>query len=391
MPAIFAAAPVEQSEIPGTARLPEVDHASEMYPPLFPRHTGWKRVLPAPRSSTSVKMKHGQFREFFPPGRGELARGRTAQYNPNCRHLARQVGSAMTPGNLAPGCIPPMISRHRLGRFILSALVICFVSMPAGSRAEEAQQHVKGETPKNEGVKKPLAPEGPESVRRGPVPITPPRIAEQPPAGRGRLSITFDGNRRWCTFPDDRLQQPPVKTPTGSKHHRAIYTFGYQFSVAAVDRARPDATLLLYSSPVITTATLRQAGKLGRGTTPGRINNRNPVAVPDDGKRVDPRDRETAATLVPYWDEDQRCAKLAEQFDFDLGPGRYDVYISFDIQISSGPWVHRTYAYLTDIDIAKGSRTLVDGLMETRGGGRRTLQLRSAAIEPLAGQGAARP
>ncbi len=93
---------------------------------------------------------------------------------------------------------------------------------------------------------------------------------------------------------------------------------------------------------------------------------------------------------MPYWDESQRCATVGERFDFDLDPGRYDVYISFDIKIRSGSWVHRTYAYLTDIEIVEGSRTLVDGIIEMRGGGHRDLQLRSASIESLPEKGAAR-
>jgi len=281
-----------------------------------------------------------------------------------------------------------MLSRQSSTRVFLCAIVAGLLSLPGGSLAGEVQPE-EGKVPKNKRAKA-LDPEETEALQRGPVPIRPPRIGEQPAAGRGRLSIVFEGNRRWCTFPDDRLRRAPIKTPGGSKRRRSVYTFGYQFSVAAVDRARPDTTLLLYSSPVITTATLRQAGKLGRGTTQGRVNTRNPVVAPDDTERRDPRDRETAASLVPYWDEAQRCATLGEQFEFDVDPGRYDLYISFDIQISSGSWVHRTYAYLTEIEVIEGSRTLVDGLMEMRGGGRRTLQLRSASIESMAEQGAAR-
>jgi hypothetical protein len=81
---------------------------------------------------------------------------------------------------------------------------------------------------------------------------------------------------------------------------------------------------------------------------------------------------------------------VGEQFDFDVDPGRYDVYLSFDIMMRSGTWVHRTYAYLTDIEVVEGSRTVVDGALEMRGGGRRDLQLRSASIESLPVKGAAR-
>jgi hypothetical protein len=81
---------------------------------------------------------------------------------------------------------------------------------------------------------------------------------------------------------------------------------------------------------------------------------------------------------------------VAERFDFDLDPGRYDLYLSFDVKMRSGDWIHRSYAYLHDIEVVEGSRTVVDGLIEMRGGGRRDLQLRSASIEPLPVKGAAR-
>jgi hypothetical protein len=170
-----------------------------------------------------------------------------------------------------------------------------------------------------------------------------------------------------------------------------VFTFGYQFSIAAVKHFQPDATLLLFSSSVIRTATLRQASKLGRDQKPGRASTRNPNVVTDGGSRGRIRMGGSSAALVPYWDEAKRCATVGKQFDFDLEPGHYDVYLSFDIMIPSGVWVHRTYTYLTDIEIAQGSRTLVDGLIDMGGGGRRDFKLRSASIGPLPEQGAVRP
>jgi hypothetical protein len=279
-----------------------------------------------------------------------------------------------------------MIPRQRSS--LLCALVAGLLSVAAGSWADERQPDQQA-APKDARPQPGDLEESP-SLMRGPVPIRAPRSTPLPVAGKGRLTMAFDGNRRWCTFPDDRLQESPIKTPSGPQGRREIYTFGYQFSIAAVEPARPDTTHLLYSSPEITTASPRQAVKLGRGTTPGRSGSSNPIAVPDHQRPPDPRGRETPATLVPYWDEAQRCATVEERFDFDLDPGRYDLYISFDIRIRSGAWVQRSYAFLTGVDIREESRTLIEGVIDMRGGGRRELQLRSAAIEPLAEKGAAR-
>jgi len=281
-----------------------------------------------------------------------------------------------------------MITIRSSRQIVLCALLGGLLSGPTGLSAGEVQPE-RDQAPDDERARS-IPVEESTPVVRGPVPIRPPRVLSAPAEGQGRLSIEFDGNRRWCTFPDDRLQNPLTPEASRLKGRRAVYTFGYQFSIAAVKPSQPDTTLLLFSSPEITTATLRQAGKLGRGKTTGRTTSLNPKAVPDDAARKDPRDRETAATLVPYWDEAQRCASVGEQFDFDLDPGRYDVYIAFDIKLASGAWVHRTYAYLTGIDIEQGSRTVVDGVIDMHGGGRRDLRLRTASIEAPAVEGAAR-
>ncbi len=282
-----------------------------------------------------------------------------------------------------------MISRQRPARVVLCALAAGLLSVLVGASADGRVQD-EGTTPERDPGRAVGLEEQAPPVR-GPVPIRPLRATPVPPEGRGRLSITFDGNRRWCTFPDDRLQRSPIKVPRGPKGRRDVFTFGYQFSVAAVKHSQPDTTLLLYSSAVIRTASLRQAAKLGRGQVPGRSNTRNPNVVGGGDTLGSRRTRESPAALVPYWDEAQRCATVGEQFDFDLEPGRYDVYLSFDLMLRSGTWIHRTYAYLTDIEIAEGSRTLVDGVIDMGGGGRRDLRLRSASIGPLPEQGAARP
>ena len=92
------------------------------------------------------------------------------------------------------------------------------------------------------------------------------------------------------------------------------------------------------------------------------------------------RSRETPATIVPYWEDNKRCAIVGEQFDFDLDPGIYDVYIAFDLMMQSGNWVHRSYGYLTDIHVKEGRRTMVDGIIDMRGGGNRSVDLRNFTV-----------
>jgi hypothetical protein len=154
-----------------------------------------------------------------------------------------------------------------------------------------------------------------------------------------------------------------------------------------VKRSDPGVTLMLYSSPVVRTASLRQAGKLGRGGRPGQVaTETGPIGEPTGRMRA----RETPATLVPYWHRENRCAIVGERFDFNLDEDDYDVYIAFDLLMRSGSWIHRSYGFLTGIHVESGRRTIVDGFLDLRGGGQRKLELRSAMLEPRAAAGAGR-
>lgn len=225
----------------------------------------------------------------------------------------------------------------------------------------------------------------PPTTRRGPIPIHPPRIDPRPPDGMGRMSIVFSGNRRWCTFPDDRVVQPPLKIPRGKDLRNLVYTFGYQFVIAAYEQSKPDETLLLYESPVVRTGSYMPGAKVGQG---GKGPPAAPEIRPRDRKPVQMKMYQSGAGLVPYFQHTQRCAMVDERFGFDLRPGTYDVYVAFDIMNRSGNWVHRSTGYLTGIDVEAGVETVVDGVIDMRGGGQRTVDLVRAARQGGAGRDA---
>ncbi|HET8946142.1 MAG TPA: hypothetical protein VFQ07_04100 [Candidatus Polarisedimenticolia bacterium] len=213
--------------------------------------------------------------------------------------------------------------------------------------------------------------------------IQAPRLPEKPAAGMGRLRIDVSGTRKWCTFPDDRVVKPPPAGPEGPATRNPVYTFGYMFTVAAVNRANPAETLLLFESPTIRTAVLRQAGKVGRAQAPP--SNRGPVIgeVPEHiqmkEKKQDP------SAMVPFWQEEYRCTSLPESFDFDLAPGTYDLYLAFDILLRSGNWAHRTIAYETDVTIGDGDTTRLQGVSNMKAGGRRELELSGPSSSSASG------
>jgi hypothetical protein len=219
---------------------------------------------------------------------------------------------------------------------------------------------------------------GLEELSTTPPPVLPsiqaPRLASVPAEGAGRMRLSFDGNRRWCTHPDDRVMAPPdgLKT-TGAKQARgSIFTFGYQFTVAAVERSRPDEVLMLFESPVYRTAVYRQAAKAGKASPKPKA---GPVIVETKEQvqrnlsHVDP------GAIVPVWQEQYRCTTLPEFMDFDLRPGTYDVYMAFDILLRSGNWTHRTVGFGTDIAVEAGRATHVDARANIGAGSQRELAI----------------
>jgi len=213
-----------------------------------------------------------------------------------------------------------------------------------------------------------------------------PVLSSRPTDGKGRLSVVMEGNRRWCTYRDDRVNKPPdmkserMGVPAPSRDE--IYTFGYQFTIAAVERTHPGETLMLYESPIIRTAVMREAAKLGRGIP-------SPVQTPQVPDPDDPRskkkksDHEMPSTVVPMWQEQYRCVKVPETIDFDLDPGIYDIYMAFDILLRSGGWAHRSIAYETDVVVRADASTRLDGVVDMSGGAvRREVRLSPASPDP---------
>jgi hypothetical protein len=237
----------------------------------------------------------------------------------------------------------------------------------------------------------PASEAGEQAVVPGPLEFRAPALAPQPAAGKGRLTLVMDGNRRWCTYRDDRVSRPPemkgqrVGAPPPSRDE--IYTFGYQFTIAAVERTHPAETLMLFESPVVRTAVMREAAKLGRGMHPPGSTSTPQMPDPNEIKTKAP-DREMPSTLIPMWQEQFRCAKVPETIEFDLDPGIYDIYMAFDILLRSGGWAHRSIAYETDVIVRPDASTRLEGYVNMSGGAKRDFHLATTSREPGGGAAA---
>jgi hypothetical protein len=274
-----------------------------------------------------------------------------------------------------------MIRSNRTARIVLSLVLAVLVAGTGRCLAGSAADSVR--KPPASGSKGAPAPAAPDESQ--PVPISTPTIVaptlpEAPATGKGRVTLVIDGNRRWCTRPDDRPVKSPETRAGGPRKAGEVVTFGYRFSIAGVSRANPDLALLLFESPVYQTATWLPAGKVGAAAKPRGSSSHEIVPEVGPGRTRNPG--MSPSTLVAHWQEINRCASLPPRFEFDLEPGTYDLYLAFDLLMKDGSWMHRSTGYLTDIPVEKTRQTQVDGLIDMGQGNRREVSLEKATLLP---------
>jgi len=223
----------------------------------------------------------------------------------------------------------------------------------------------------------PVTVEAPAPALRPPAILAAP-MPPSPAPDKGRLVLMIGGNRRWCTFPDDRIVRPPEKPGTVQKRNE-VYTFGYRFTVSAVKRGQADTPLMLFESPVFRTASWLPASKAGLSRKTGP---RGPIVLPEGDRRLTKASEPPVApeTLVPRWQEESRCVTLPERMDFDLAPGTYDVYVAFDILNRENSWMHRSTGYLTDVPVETARRTRLDGLVNLGAGSERQVDIQLPSV-----------
>ena len=215
-----------------------------------------------------------------------------------------------------------------------------------------------------------------------PVPRSPeiraPGVPAQPEQGKGRLALQIGGNRRWCTFPDDRLIRPPEQAGRQGKRNE-VYTFGYKFTMAAVKRGSADTVVMLYESPTFRTASWRPASKVGTNPT---APSRGTIIIPEGEPMPKPRQiPKSPETMVALWEPQNRCVGFPEEMSFDLDAGTYDVYAAFDLLKGDGTWVHRTTGYVTDVTVEAARRTRLDGRINMGPGSERHVEFLGSSLE----------
>jgi hypothetical protein len=79
----------------------------------------------------------------------------------------------------------------------------------------------------------------------------------------------------------------------------------------------------------------------------------------------------------PRWIPEGTCTTLAADYSFPLAPGNYDIYLGFDVLVSSGQWLPLQSDYVTDVTVDKDLTTRVDGRVDYTDGVR-TVKMESS-------------
>ena len=182
----------------------------------------------------------------------------------------------------------------------------------------------------------------------------------------GTLSLQLSGNRNFCVERNEVDIRPGAVKPRQYRNAPLVTTFGYKYQISASRRGTSSITKLM-ESPTIRTAYMER---------------QLPEKKLPQPRLATPRDQKTSgqplqpAKKVPRWIPEGTCTTLPEEQTFSLAPGRYDIYLGFDVLLNNGQWAPMQSDFVTDVLIELGRVTRVNGRVDYTGGVR-TVKLES--------------
>jgi len=201
-----------------------------------------------------------------------------------------------------------------------------------------------------------------ENSESGPAAQTAPAAEET-----GTLTLELSGNRNFCVNRNEVDFKPGTVKPRQERNAPLVTTFGYKYQVSASRRGATAITKLM-ESPTIRTAYMERQLPEKKPPQPR-------LATPKDQKAMSQPFQ--MAKKVPRWIPESECTMLPPQQSFSLAPGRYDIYLGFDVLLNNGQWAPMQSDYVTDVLIEKGLVTRVNGRVDYTGGVR-TVNLESS-------------
>jgi hypothetical protein len=183
----------------------------------------------------------------------------------------------------------------------------------------------------------------------------------------GTLVIRLSGNRNFCVDRNEVDFKPGSVKPRQQRNAPLVTTFGYKYQVSASRRGTSSITKLM-ESPTIRTAYMKRQ-------PPDKQTPQPRLATPKDQKNSSQPFQ--MAKKVPHWIPEGTCTTLQPEYSFSLAPGRYDIYLGFDVLLNNGQWAPMQSDYVTDVLIEKGLATRVLGRVDYTDGVR-TVKLESS-------------
>ena len=191
----------------------------------------------------------------------------------------------------------------------------------------------------------------------------------------GTLSLQISGNRKFCVSHNEVDFEHGTVKPRQQRNSPLITTLGYKYQISASRRGAGSIIKLMESPTIRTTYMERQI----------------PDAKPPQPRLTTPTDKKTSSQplkqtkKLPRWVPGSGCTTLLPEHTFPLAPGRYDIYLGFDVLLFNGQWAPMQSDFVTDVLIEKGRVTRVNGLVDYTDGVR-TVKLESPEKPPPAGK-----
>jgi hypothetical protein len=129
-------------------------------------------------------------------------------------------------------------------------------------------------------------------------------------------------------------------------------------------RGDPGINKLLESSPI---RTLYWENKKNQELPQPRLPDEKDIKKAQSGQTY-------TTNKTAKWVAENACTTLLPEYSFPLPPGRYDVYLGFDLLGVNGQWVPLVSDFITNLNIETGKKAQVVAQVDSTGA-KRTVKL----------------
>ena len=187
------------------------------------------------------------------------------------------------------------------------------------------------------------------------------------------LLLTLPGNRQFCVVRNELEISESARQTRDQRNNPLITTMGYKYQISVSRRGGTGVTKLL-ESPMIRTTYWEEQKKSQEPPQP---------RLPTE-KDLKKTKKSYGTNKTAKWMPQNDCTTLLPEYRFPLGPGRYDVYLGFDLLGINGQWVPLESDFITNLSIEMGKTSRVEAKVDTTGGVR-TVKLEAPAKTASAG------